>query len=231
MDQADSRSASNPWTATVYPREGSFAGFDRLINFTDAVYAIALTLAALEIGMPEIEGNPDDPAALWHATVQKGPQLAAFVVAFAWVAVYWRANHRFTATLRAISNRYTVVTLVYLAFVAVLPWPAEMLGEYWGNPVAVSIFAVFVACVSGIEVVLWQVAYADDLFLIRPSPRFKRQQMVGSSSPVVIFLLSIPLAFVSPLGAVLFWFVASTATGFVLSKVLTAQPPEVGNPG
>jgi uncharacterized membrane protein len=216
----------NPWTTHQYPREGRFAGFDRLVNFTDAVYAIALTLAALEIGLPEIDGDQNNPAALWEAIAEKGPKLAAFAVAFVWVAIYWRANHRFTATLRSVSNRFVGVTLVYLAFVAILPWPAEMLGEYWGNPVAVATFALFVACVSALEVVMWQVAYSDKLFLLAPSDRYVKQQMIGASSPVVIFLVSIPLAFVAPWLAVAFWVVASVVVGMVLSRVLTARPSE-----
>ena len=133
MSEQDAALETNPWTTRIYPREAGFAGFDRLMNFTDAVYAIALTLAALEIGLPEIEGNANSPGALWSAIVEKGPKLGAFVVAFAWVAIYWRANHKFTATLRD-QRKFTAVTLLYLAFVAILPWPAEMLGEYWGNP-------------------------------------------------------------------------------------------------
>lgn len=219
----------NPWTTKQYPREAPFAGFDRLINFTDAVYAIALTLAALEIGLPEIEGDVNDPGALWAAIAEKGPKLAAFAVAFAWVAIYWRANHRFTATLRAVSGRFTLVTLIYLAFVAILPWPAEMLGEYWGNPVAVAGFALFVACVSGIEVIMWQVAFSDGIFLVSPSRRYVKQQMIGASSPVAIFLLSIPLAFVATWLAIGFWVVASIVAGVVLTRTLTAPPPQLAS--
>lgn len=221
--------ASNPWTDTVYSRTSGYAGFDRLINFTDAVYAIALTLAALEIGLPALRGDVNDPWALWEAIVEKGPEMGAFVVAFVWVAIYWRANHRFVATLKGVSGKYTIVTLLYLAFVALLPWPAELLGDFFGNPMAVTVFAFFVACVSALEVVMWQVAYSDGLFLIQPSPQFKKQQMVGASSPVAIFLLSIPIAFVSPILAIAFWVVASVATGLVLGRVFTADPPQ-GDP-
>lgn len=223
---SDERATGNPWTDKVYLRTSGYAGFDRLVNFTDAVYAIALTLAALEIGLPVLTSDTSDPAALWEAIIEKGPELGGFVVAFIWVAVYWRANHKFVATLRGVSSRYTLVTLLYLAFVAILPWPAELLPQFWGNPVAVSVFAVFVACVSGLEVVLWQIAYSDDLFLLRPSPEFKRQEMIGAASPVAIFLLSIPLAFVSSVLAVAFWFAASIAAGIVMRKVFTASPPQ-----
>lgn len=44
--------------------------------FSDAVYAIALTLVAVEIGVPEINGDRNDPAALWNAILEKGPKKA-----------------------------------------------------------------------------------------------------------------------------------------------------------
>lgn len=225
MSETRSAAEANPWTTDTYPREAKYAGFDRLINFTDAVYAIALTLAALEIGLPEIDGESSSASALWHATLEKGPKVAAFVVAFIWVAIYWRANHKFTATLRAVNGRFIVATLIYLAFVALLPWPAEMLGEYWSNPVAISIFAVFVACVSSIEVVMFYIAFRDRLFSPAPSKSYARQQMVGAATPVAIFLLSIPLAFVATWLAIVFWLVGSVAVGFAMSRLLTAEPP------
>ncbi len=221
---------NNPWTTNIYPREAGFAGIERLIGFTDAVYAIALTLVALEIGIPEITGDSADPTVLWNAMVEKGPRIGAFMVAFAWVAVYWRANHRFTATLRAVSGRYVNVTLLYLAFVAILPVPAAILGEYFENPLSITVFAVFVACVSALEVVLWQIAYTDNLFSIMPSGAYKRQAMVGSSIPVATFLLSIPIAFISTWLAVGFWFVASIASGYLVSKLFRAHPPELSVP-
>jgi TMEM175 potassium channel family protein len=216
--------ADDPWTIRRYPREGNGAGFDRLIFFSDAVFAIALTLAAVEIGIPEIE-DPS-PSALWEALVSKGPQLVGYLVAFLWVAFYWRANHAFTATLKAISSRYIVAVLGYLALVAFLPIPAALLGEYLDNPVAVAVFAVFAALLSAMEVVLWVVADRDDLFLVPPTPTFRRQAILGSLTPVPAFLISIPVGFVlTPGAAILTWFVVSVGLGWLVSRLVPASAP------
>ncbi len=212
------------WTRTFYPR-GDGVAFDRVIFFSDAVFAIALTLAAVEIGLPEVEGDSNSVTALWEAVVAKGPSLIAFLVAFVWVAIYWRANHRFVQTLRGMDSRYVLATLIYLALIALLPVPAELLGEYWRNPLAVSLFAVYASAVSGTEVALFVVALRGKLFLAQPSAAFSRLQILGSMSPLVVFLTSIPLAFISTSLALVWWLVGSVLAGFLLSRI-DAEPPE-----
>ncbi|MEI2642583.1 MAG: TMEM175 family protein [Candidatus Nanopelagicales bacterium] len=212
------------WTRTFYPR-GDGVAFDRVVFFSDAVFAIALTLAAVEIGLPEVEGDRTSPSAMWEAVTGKWPALLAYLVAFAWVAVYWRASHRFTQTLRGMDSRYVLATLFYLALIALLPVPASMLGDYWRNPLAVALFAVYASAVSGMEVVLFVVAWKGGLFVAQPSREFARMQILGSLSPLLVFLSSIPLAFVSTWLALAWWFAASTLAGVLLNRG-HVNPPE-----
>ena len=222
MSEPDSQ--ADPWTAKFYPREGGGVGFERAVFFSDAVYAIALTLVAVEIGIPELEG-PDTPAALFSALVDKGPRFAAYAVAFVWVALYWRANHRFTSTLRGVSTKYLLALLVYLGFVAILPIPASTLGEYSGNPVAIGFFAIFAALVSAMEVILLAVAQRDQLFLKPLSSAQFKQAVFGGLTPVVAFLVSIPVAFVSTWLAVVAWLVLALLLGWVTAKVFPVPRP------
>jgi uncharacterized membrane protein len=215
---------SSVWTRTFYPRDDGVA-FDRVVFFSDAVFAIALTLAAVEIGLPEVPGDPDSVPALWEAVRDKVPAIVGFLVAFVWVAIYWRANHRFVMTLRGMDSRYVLATILYLALIALLPVPAQMLGEYWGNSLAVALFAVYATAVSGMEVLLILVALRGDLFLAPPDRPFARQLVLGSLSPMVVFLTSIPLAFISTSWALIWWLVGSMIAGRLLGR-MQAQPPE-----
>lgn len=217
------------WTRNFYPREGDATGFDRVIFFSDAVFAIALTLMAVDIGIPEIEDG-SSTSELFKAILDKSPQLGAFLVGFIWVAIYWRANHRFTGTLRGMNGRYILVILIYLGFVAFLPIPAGILGEYGGNAVAVSFFAIFAASVSALEVVLLFIADRDGLFREPLSRAFFRHNVAGSLSPVLAFLLSIPVAFfVGPVFAIIFWPVASVLMGTLVGRLMAASPPTTGS--
>ena len=213
---ADSAPRADSRPSMAYPREGG-GGFDRAVFFSDAVFAIALTLVAVEIGIPEIDAG-SSPSALVAALVELAPKVGAYIVAFLWVAFYWRANHRFTTTLRGMSSRYVLALLLYLGFVALLPFPAATLGEYWSNPVAIAFFALFAAAVSSLEVLLLVVAHRDGLFLTPLSTGEYRGAVLGGLTPVPAFLLSVPVAFVSPVAAVLCWLVIAVGLGALLTR-------------
>lgn len=212
----------NAWTRNFYPREGDGVGFDRVVFFSDAVFAIALTLMAIDIGVPEIE-DPTSTAQLWEAIGQKGTLLAGFAVAFVWVAIYWRANHRFTNSLAGMSSRYIAAIVVYLGLVALLPFPAGMLGEYWENPVAIIVFSAYAALMSTMEVVLFVVADRGGMFKDPISPKFRKFAILGSLTPVVAFVAAIPLAFVSTIAAIAAYFVVAVALGFLVNKIFDTK--------
>ena len=104
------------------------------------------------------------------------------------------------------NQSFVALNLLYLAFIAFLPFPTALLGEYFENPLSIVIYAVNVGLVSGMEVVLFRSAYRNDLLQRQPTPDVYRFGVVASLSPVFFFAISIPIAFVSTTLAVLTWF-------------------------
>ena len=191
-------STVNPWTQRFY--DSGTQGFERVITFTDAVYAISLTLIAVQIVLPALTGL--NGADVGQVISDSFSNIWAYAFAFAWVALYWKANHRFTLTLRRMNDRYIWVVLVYLAFIALLPLPAALIGEEW-DPRALAFFLVYMACVSLLEVLLMVIALRDDL-LVRPiSSAEKRGWILPALAPVAGALIAAPLAFVTPYGGYL----------------------------
>jgi uncharacterized membrane protein len=129
--------------STRYPRPSQRDDFGRVLSFTDGVFAIAMTLLVVEIGVPEtVEGASDDPAALLGAFADKGPLIFAFFLGCSVIGFYWAAHHRFMSWLDAVDRGFVLLTVVYLTFVALLPFPTGVLGEFGENPISVVAFAV-----------------------------------------------------------------------------------------
>ena len=179
--------------------------FTRVLAFSDGVYAIAMTLLVVGIGLPSLT-NGGDEGELLRDLGDVSPEIFSFFLSFVVIGRYWLAHHEFFARLRAVDTRFIRLHLVYLAFVAFLPFPTDLLGNYFENAIATTVYALTVALVSGLEVVLFTRAHRAGL-LRRPLPDdVYRWAATMSLSPVLFFLVSIPIAFVNTTVAVAVWF-------------------------
>ena len=150
------------------------------------------------------------------------PEFVSFFISFAVIGRYWAAHHEFVGLLARIDTRLLATNLVYLAFIAFLPFPTGLLGTLFENPLSVALYAVMVAIVSGLEVVLFRQAQRRGLLRQRVPEDVYRWGVIQSLSPVVFFLLSVPVAFVSTTLAVVVWF------GGIPFQIVTNRwkPPE-----
>lgn len=103
--------------------------FDRLVNFSDGVVAVAVTvlvLPLLEVSAPQGDQTVWDlMRANWH-------DLISYVITF-WVIVsIWLAHHRTMDRIRGYDGRIVVLNTIWLATIAFLPWPTSMLGDGTG---------------------------------------------------------------------------------------------------
>ena len=123
--------------------------------------------------------------------------------------------------LSALTGFNLALTVVYLAFVALLPFPTGVLGEFGSNPVSAVAFAANMIAVSVMEAVLFRHARRRGLLRKEWPEEVYRWTMLASLSPVVMFALSVPVAFVSAQLAVVLWFLA-----IPLGRLLDRRRPE-----
>jgi uncharacterized membrane protein len=178
--------------------------FDRLAFFSDAIYAISLTLLVVGLDIPSIADTSSNQD-LWDALDELQPEILMFFISFFVIGSFWLAHHRFVARLAAINRPLMLVTLGYLAFIAFLPFPSGLLGEYSDNSVAVALYALCIAVVASVEAVLFALARRHSLLSVAPSDDVFRWGMVASLLPALLFLVSIPVAFVSPTLGIVTW--------------------------
>jgi uncharacterized membrane protein len=99
----------------------------RLVLFSDAVFAIAITLLAIEIHPPEH----------WHGAAdlfqQMGPKLLAYAVSFAVIGVCWFSHRRVFARLVRADGGLDFTNFLVLGLTGLLPLGTELLWEQRGG--------------------------------------------------------------------------------------------------
>ena len=136
----------------IYERDA--AEFNRTLAFTDGLFAIAMTLLVVDLAVPVLHHDSSVHELADQLNGEK-EKFVSFFISFAVIGRYWLAHHAFFSQLARMDRPLIALNLVYLAFIALLPFPTALLGEYFSNPLSVVIYAVNVAIVSGMEVVLF----------------------------------------------------------------------------
>jgi Endosomal/lysosomal potassium channel TMEM175 len=109
-------------TAQAEPKRES--GLDRLVLFSDAVFAIAITLLALDLRLPEPPPDLTD-AGLLEQLLELGPKYFSFVISFMSVGFYWIAHHRFFQLVVRVDAGLLLLNLLLLMGVAFIPFPTS----------------------------------------------------------------------------------------------------------
>jgi uncharacterized membrane protein len=179
--------------------------FGRIVSFTDGLFAIAMTLLVVSLAVPTLSDS-SSVGELADKLNDDSSTFISFAISFAVIGRYWLAHHTYFSALDRIDRRLIALNLVYLAFIAFLPFPTALLGAYFENPLSIVIYAVNVAIISGMEVVLFSHAQSHDLLERKLPGDVYRFGVAMSLAPVAFFLLSIPVAFVSTTLAACCWF-------------------------
>jgi uncharacterized membrane protein len=119
---------------------------ERVGIFTDAVFAIAMTLLAIEIPRPETaSGGRQDrmtkAGELWQFLGDHSGTFVAFFIAFLMLWATWRQHHRLFDQITRVTRAIVFAHIPLLIFVVLLPYPTAMIGNDSSNPLSVTLFA------------------------------------------------------------------------------------------
>jgi uncharacterized membrane protein len=174
---------------------------ERLVFFSDAVFAIAITLLVVNITLEPGIPNADVPQAILGLL----PRLAAFVLGFAVIGTFWIGHHRMFRDIERWDSRLIGWNMVLLFFIVIQPVTTSLLGIYGNLPLPAILYAVFLAGTGLAATGLWLHAYRAGLLNKRVTPRIARYRTLRAAIIPAVFLLSIPLAVVRPTFAEIFW--------------------------
>jgi uncharacterized membrane protein len=182
----------------VLHRDQAEVEFSRIVAFSDGVFAIAITLLVLALEIP-----PD--VDIGDALRDRGAEFFAYFLSFAVVGRFWMAHHRIFGSIARFDTNLVIVNLAYLAFIALVPFTSEVLGNYSDDSTGVAIYA---ANLTAVSLISWtMIRYSYTRGLMREEAEEFRVRFAGAGAFVVagVFALSIPLAFLSPTLAMISW--------------------------
>ncbi|MET0273729.1 MAG: TMEM175 family protein [Phenylobacterium sp.] len=111
-------------------KAGAAREIGRMEAFSDAVFAIAITLPIVELGAPELQRGMSLAAAL----EEKWPTYLAYGLSFLVIGVWW-VHHHFTGKIYARADHgFVLMNLVFLAVVGFVPYPTRLFTEHLGDP-------------------------------------------------------------------------------------------------
>jgi uncharacterized membrane protein len=180
-------------------REGNEVEFSRIVAFSDGVFAIAITLLVLALEVPDRLHEESLASALWA----QRDGLLAYALSFAVIGRFWVVHHRFFGEVTGFDGRLLGLNIFYLAWIALIPFSSEVLGDHGGEAAAVILYA---ANLSGVVLTgMWMVADARGAGLTSIDAASHHEQRYRSLYIAAVFLASIPVAFVAPGLAPFMW--------------------------
>lgn len=173
----------------VDPADGGRPGVARVEAFSDGVIAIIVTIMVLELHPPVAEGM-DRLWTLW-------PVFLAYVLSYAYVAIYWVNHHQLFGFARRVTNGLIWSNMLLLFALSLVPFSTSYLGEHHFERGATWLYLT--------TMLLPALAYVWLQRTIRRSgatdalaTRYHRRTMRKGLAATLLYLAGVPLTVVSP---------------------------------
>ncbi|MFI7236814.1 TMEM175 family protein [Streptomyces cyaneofuscatus] len=172
---------------------------DRLITLSDGIFAIAMTLLALDVRVP-----PGLDSEQFHdALRESSPQLAAYALSFLILGVFWRDQRQILLMSAKTGGLPQHLALAVLGVIALVPFPTSLLAEYGARePWAVVMYAATICLIDLLQLAMF--ATLRGRHGVRAVGEW-RDTAADLSATVVVFGASVPIAFFAPQVAMWCW--------------------------
>ena len=104
---------------------------ERIALFSDAVFAIAITLLVIEIQPPELHGGHTADSKLVNWLLGNMQRFFGFFVSFWVIGLYWMAHHRLFRFVVHSNSKLLTNNLLFLMPIVIMPFSTAFLTEFW----------------------------------------------------------------------------------------------------
>ena len=200
---------------------------DRIVVFSDAVVAIAITLLALDLPIPDVPGGGN--AAILHFLGHHWTSYFAFFISFLVIGGHWGSHRAIFRYVNKMTDHVIGVNMTWLLMMILTPFAARALPASGGFGVRFTIYAAVQAIAS--------------ICLVRMSRELAHEHLLRPDAPesalhpdnraryatIASFLISIPVAFVTPWAYAIWGLGPAVAARYLRNRSTRGQNP--GNTG
>lgn len=190
------------------------ASHDRLSAITDGVYAVALTLLALEIVVPSANSIHSSAQLNNYMVNNLLPQLSLYLISFIILSNFWASTNAIPM-YKKVDNIILTINLAILALVVLIPFSTSFVLSFYHYSQSVIIFSLIILLVGLLYLILYIYLFKENLVkeriykFIEPH---KRIMLIELSIPPVLALISIVLALFNPLAGMYVYVIVLFAT-------------------
>jgi len=175
---------------------------ERLVFFSDAVFAIAITLLIIEIKVPEIEGAITEKGFL-HSLLLIVPKFVGFIISFFIIGLYWFIHHRMFGYVTGQNGKLIWLNLVFLFSIVLMPFSTSVYSEY-STPQHIQLITPYLVyvlniCLTGfMNYMLWKYIgnFSNGVISEKFEDQFLRNAKLRSLLIPLTFLLSLLVAII-----------------------------------
>jgi len=167
--------------------------FGRVVNLSDGLFAIALTLLVFTLDASAVSLDRVDGVLI----DQTGP-LIAFVLSFAVIANFWWIHHRFLANLGTLEPGLILLNLALLGAVALIPFPTSLLGRDPTVRGSVVPYLALLSIVAILHLLLLARSNTVDAWRRPMPPGLFPWLLAGWGASTFVTLIGLAVAFVVP---------------------------------
>lgn len=190
------------------------ASHDRLSAITDGVYAVALTLLALEIVVPSANSIHSSAQLNNYMVNNLLPQLSLYLISFIILSNFWASTNAIPM-YKKVDNTILTINLAILALVVLIPFSTSFVLSFYHYSQSVIIFSLIILLVGLLYLILYIYLFKENLVkeriykFIEPH---KRIMLIELSIPPVLALISIVLALFNSLAGMYVYVIVLFAT-------------------
>lgn len=206
---------------TMLSRTGNL-DYDRVLFFSDAVFAIAITLLVVDLRVPNLPARLIDAGQQLRAVE---PRIFSFFLSFAVIGLFWTGHHSIFRYITALDRVLILINLLFLGTIAFLPYPTALLGAAGTSQAPATI--LYAACVGAAglgELAIWLWAIRANLVPDTVPSQLRRYLAARMVRTPAVFALSIPVAVIAPGVAPYLW-LALIPIGRALRHIMLKEEP------